>query len=40
MFYRVAELLFPHLPLHTDIPRAEHPPLQGEIVANDAAPSS
>jgi hypothetical protein len=41
IFYRVADLLFPHLPLrHADIPRAEPPPLQGEIVANDAAPPS
>ena len=37
--YRVAELLFPRLPLrHADKPRAETPLLKGEIMANDAVP--
>jgi len=39
--YRVAELLFPLLPLrHADKPRGETSPLQGEIVANDVVPAS
>ena len=39
--YRVAELLFPRLPLrHGDPSRAETSPLQGEIVANDATAAS
>jgi alkanesulfonate monooxygenase len=39
--YRVAELLFPRLPLrHGDPSRAETSPLQGEIVANDVTAAS
>ena len=39
--YRVAELLFPRLPLrHTDKPPTKPPPLQGEIVANDTIPAA
>jgi len=39
--YRVAELLFPRLPLnHSDKPRTESRPLRGEIVANDAVPAT
>jgi alkanesulfonate monooxygenase len=39
--YRVAELLFPRLPLrHGDPLRAETSPFQGEIVANDATAAS
>jgi len=39
--YRVAELLFPRLPLrHGDPAKAESSPLQGEIVANDATAAS
>lgn len=38
--YRVAELLFPRLPLrHTDELRTKPSPLQGEIVANDTIPT-
>jgi len=37
--YRLAELLFPRLPLcHAVRPRAETPLLKGEIMANDAVP--
>jgi alkanesulfonate monooxygenase len=39
--YRVAELLFPRLPLrHADPSKVETSPLQGEIVANDATAAS
>jgi alkanesulfonate monooxygenase len=39
--YRVAELLFPRLPLrHGDPSNAETSPFQGEIVANDATAAS
>jgi alkanesulfonate monooxygenase len=39
--YRVAELLFPRLPLrHADPSRTETSPLQGEIVANDVTADS
>jgi alkanesulfonate monooxygenase len=39
--YRVAELLFPRLPLrHGDPSRAETSPLHGEIVANDVTAAS
>jgi alkanesulfonate monooxygenase len=39
--YRVAELLFPRLPLrHGDPPGAETSPFQGEIVANDVTAAS
>jgi alkanesulfonate monooxygenase len=39
--YRVAELLFPRLPLrHGDPSRAETSPFQGEIVANDVTAAS
>jgi alkanesulfonate monooxygenase len=39
--YRVAELLFPRLPLrHGDPSRAETSPLRGEIVANDVTAAS
>jgi alkanesulfonate monooxygenase len=39
--YRVAELLFPRLPLrHSDQANPEVPPLRGEIVANDTMPAA
>ena len=39
--YRVAELLFPRLPLrHTDRPDPEIPTFQGEIMANDTMPKA
>ena len=38
--YRVAELLFPRLPLRdSGKPRVESRPLRGEIMANDAVPT-